>query len=145
MTVNIKWPVVAASNDFGLVASPADVDTGDSVQVESVTGGKKGLRVARYDLIPPEVLTALAEHYGRNCFDHGGKYTARNWEKGYPWAWSYRALQGHLCSFWKGEDVDQDSPSLHITAALWHCVALLYYSLHPKLYAQFDDRSKKGG
>ena len=114
------------------------------VQAESITGGKKGLRVARYDLIPAEVLEALATHYGKNAVTHGGKYAEENWKLGMPWSWNYRALLGHVFAFWVGEDIDKDSGSHHLTAVIWHAVALLYYSLNP-FYKQFDNRPKKGG
>ena len=43
--------------------------------VDEKTGGIKGQKLARFDLIPPEVEWALAEHYGRGCL----KYQDRNW------------------------------------------------------------------
>lgn len=111
----------------------------ETIFVTSETGGKKGLKVDRFDLIPPGVMRALARHYGINCKTHGGKYDEKNWEKAYPWSWSYRALMGHLDAFWCGEDVDPDGGQLHIISALWHCVALWYFSTVAK-YARFDDR-----
>lgn len=125
-------------------------DSGDVMEsvdevlvVESSTGGQKGLRLSRYDLIPPEVLTALAEHYGKNSITHGGKYEEENWKLGMPWSWNYRAMIGHAVAFWAGEDIDKDSGSYHLTAVMWHAVALLFYVMNP-FYKQFDNRPKKG-
>ena len=42
--------------------------------VDPVTGGEKGAKLARFDLIPPEATWALAEHYGKGC----AKYSDRN-------------------------------------------------------------------
>jgi len=88
--------------------------------VDPTTGGAKGSKLARFDLLPPDALYALAEHYGRGSL----KYEDRNWEKGYDWGLSYAALQRHLTQFWAGTDVDEETGGLHIIAAAWHCMAL---------------------
>lgn len=97
------------------------------------TGGQKGQKLARYDLIPPRALHALAEHYGRGA----KKYADRNWEKGVNWSLNFAALQRHLWAFWGGEDNDEEGNS-HLAAAMWHVAALIEYGhTHPGL----DDRS----
>lgn len=107
--------------------------------VTSDTGGQKGLKIDRFDLIPPGVLRALAKHYGINCKAHGGKYDSWNWTRGYKWSWSYGALMRHLDAFWRGEDIDPDGGQLHITAVLWHSAALWFFSTVAR-YSKFDDR-----
>ena len=92
--------------------------------VDEKTGGEKGSKVARFDLLPPDVMFDLAEHYGKNCIEHGGKYEARNWEKGYDWGLSFAALGRHLNAFKRGEDIDVDSGSSHMVSAAWHCLAV---------------------
>ncbi|MHA2642857.1 MAG: RNA-guided endonuclease TnpB family protein [bacterium JZ-2024 1] len=47
--------------------------------VNKITGGEKSQKDARFDLIPPAALWALAEHYGMGIL----KYAERNWERGY--------------------------------------------------------------
>lgn len=84
------------------------------------TGGQKGKKLARFDLIPPEALTALAEHFGRGA----EKYEDRNWERGYAWSLSFAAMMRHLWAFWGGEDIDPETGTPHIVCAMWHCAVL---------------------
>jgi hypothetical protein len=108
--------------------------TGEVRKVSS-TGGEKGSKPWRYDLIPVRPLRALAEHYGRGA----EKYSARNYERGYEWSLSYAALQRHLNAFWGGEDLDPETGTHHLSAAAWHCFTLYEFTLkHP----DFDDRPK---
>lgn len=101
--------------------------------VTSSTGGVKEIKLARFDLIPVDPLVLLAEHYGRGA----EKYAPRNWERGYDWSLSYASLNRHLLAFWGGEDVDEETGSLHLTAATWHAIALTEFHLK---HAEFDDR-----
>lgn len=106
---------------------------GGEIRSVSSTGGEKGTKLARYDLIPVYPLRCLAEHFGRGA----QKYADRNWERGYEWSKSYAALMRHLNAFWEGEDIDEETGSSHLAAAEWHCMALLEYTQsHP----EFDDR-----
>ena len=97
------------------------------------TGGEKGQKLARFDLVPVRPLTALAEHYGRGA----AKYADRNWEQGTDWSLNYAALMRHVTQWWNGEDEDADTGSHHLTAVAWHAFALLEFAVtHPEL----DDR-----
>lgn len=99
------------------------------------TGGEKGAKLARFDLIPTGPLWQLAECYGRGAT----KYEPRNYERGYLWSLSYAAAQRHLNQFWAGEDIDPETGTSHVIAAAWHCFALaLFMVTHPEK----DDRSK---
>ncbi len=101
--------------------------------VNEFTGGEKGVKVARYDLIPVEPLFALAKHYGYGA----EKYDDRNWEKGYDWSKSYAALQRHANAFWGGEDIDEESGNHHLVGVVFHAFALMEWAYtHPEL----DDR-----
>ena len=103
--------------------------------VDPKTGGMKGEKLARFDLLPPDILWELAEHYG-----HGSKkYGDRNMEKGYPWSKSFAACQRHLNQFWRGEDNDAEFGSLHLVAAAWHCFTMAWFLRHNK---GTDDRPK---
>jgi hypothetical protein len=108
----------------------------------SATGGEKGQKLARFDLIPADVEWLLAEHYGKNCKEHGGKYESRNWEKGYGWMLSIAACRRHLTAFLRGQNVDTDSGSLHLVAAAWHLFALIHFQINPGRYGRYDDRPK---
>ena len=124
--------------------------TGQEVRIISETGGAKGSKLARFDLLPWDALTLLAEHYGRGTF----KYDDRNWEKGYKWGLSFSALQRHLTAHWNGDiyDLDpylygvdaegeplfteaeirampDDQKVLHITAVMWHAACLTAFFL----------------
>lgn len=90
---------------------------------DPVTGAEKGRKLARYDLIPAEALELLAKHYGIG----GQKYADRNWEAGYPWSWSFAAMMRHAWAFWRGENIDAETESLHLIAVAWHALALVTF------------------
>ena len=103
--------------------------------VDEKTGAAKGVKLARFDLIPPKCIWELAEHYGKGSI----KYADRNWEKGYDWSKSYGALGRHLLLFWMGEDIDQETGSHHLIAVAWHAFCLrTFFETHPEL----DSRPK---
>jgi hypothetical protein len=93
--------------------------------VDPETGGAKGSKLARFDLLPYDALTLVAEHYGKGAT----KYEDRNWEKGYDWGLSMAALQRHLAAFWSGEDVDEETGSFHLQAVVFHALALLTFQI----------------
>lgn len=68
----------------------------------SSTGGQKGVKIERFDLIPVGPLTELAIHFGRGAT----KYDAHQWRVGYEWSKSYSAIQRHSTAFWAGYDYD---------------------------------------
>lgn len=105
----------------------------EEVRTTSSTGGQKGVKVERYDLVPVEALRQLAEHYGRGA----AKYDDNQYRKGYEFSKSYAAMQRHLNQWWGGEDNDEELGSSHLVAAAWHCFTLLtFMEEHP----EFDDR-----
>lgn len=107
------------------------------VRTTSSTGGEKGVKVERYDLIPVEALATVAELYGKGA----EKYSAHNWRQGYEWSKSYAALQRHANAFWRGEDIDPDPQTQlpHMAAVVFHALTLLtFMTEHPG----FDDRFK---
>lgn len=96
------------------------------------TGGAKGQKLARFDLVPTRPLVALAEHFGYGA----EKYEPRNWERGVDWSLNYAALMRHITAWWGGADLDEEGHS-HLAAAMWHCCVLIEYAqTHPEL----DDR-----
>ena len=92
---------------------------------DETTGGEKGRKLYRYDLIPGDALHELALHYGLGST----KYEDRNWERGYPWSLSFGALQRHAWAFWRGEDIDPEVGTSHATAAAWHALNLEAFRL----------------
>lgn len=103
------------------------------VRVTSETGGQKGQKEARYDLLPAVPLRTVAELFGKGA----QKYEERNWERGYEWSLSFAALNRHLWQFWNGEDIDEELGKPHLAAVIFHALALLEFSTtHP----EFDNR-----
>lgn len=103
------------------------------VRTISSTGGEKGTKPERYDLIPVEALAIVAQLYGNGA----AKYEAHNWRRGYEWSKSYAALQRHANAFWRGEDIDEEMGLPHLAAVVFHALALLtFMSEQP----EFDDR-----
>lgn len=132
-----RKPVVEADDTTVDVVPVENSRNGAEVRTVSSTGGEKGQKLARFDLIPVGPLTELAKHYGRGA----RKYADRNWEKGYEWSKNYAALQRHLFAFWDGEDIDEETGTPHIVAVAWHAFALAeFMNTHP----EFDDRPKRG-
>lgn len=94
--------------------------------VDPVTGGEKGQKINRYDLIPPEFEDALAMHYGAGA----QKYADRNWERGYAWGLSLRACRSHLNLWQRGERSDPETGTHHLICAIWHLVSLYMFDLY---------------
>jgi hypothetical protein len=100
----------------------------------SSTGGQKGVKPERWDLIPWEELAEVARLYAYGAT----KYADRNWEKGYEWGKSFAALQRHILAWWDGEDNDPEHGLSHLTSVVFHALALMRFRQYP----QFDDRPK---
>lgn len=135
--------------------------TSAEVRTTSKTGGEKGVKLQRFDLIPVGSLTALAEHFGKGAM----KYDDHQWRRGYEWSKSYSAIQRHLTAFWGGEDYDRCPPSgvgctyvtakgeefrqltfdtcynhtgsHHMVAVAWHAFVLLEFI---ERFPEHDDR-----
>jgi len=106
--------------------------------VDSRTGGSKGSKLARFDLIPPEAHEELANVFGAGT----EKYEDRNWEKGYAWGLSVAALERHL-THWKcgrswdtadGTKTGGREPGIHtgrhhLMQVAWHAYVLFTFEL----------------
>lgn len=105
------------------------IDESEVRMTDPETGGQKGTKLARFDLLPVGPITALAEHYGAGA----KKYDDRNWELGYDWSLSFAALNRHLWAWWGGEDIDEETGGHHLVAVAWHAMALLEFAkTHPE-------------
>lgn len=101
--------------------------------VDTETGGMKGSKLARFDMIPADVLWELAEHYGKGEAKYPSDETGQpNWQRGYSWRLSVAALERHLNLWKQGEDLDDETGSSHLIAALWHVIALRWFQIHGK-------------
>lgn len=141
--IPVWWPAdlftLVKVDEMPVVAGPGR-KVGDSLFSEDATftpdettGGVKGAKACRYDLVPVRPLAEVAAVLGQGA----AKYSENNWRKGYDWGKSYAAAQRHMNRFWAGEKVDPDS-GLHPLA---HAIANLMFLIeftesHPEL----DDR-----
>lgn len=101
--------------------------------VNEATGGMKGRKDERFELLPWEELAEVARLYGFGA----SKYEDRNWERGYDWSLSFGALHRHAAAFWRGEEVDPESGCSHMASVVFHALALMRFArAHPEL----DDR-----
>jgi hypothetical protein len=102
-------------------------------QTDTVTGGEKGSKLQRYELIPVAPLEEVAKLYGTGA----AKYAERNWERGYSWSLSYASLQRHSAAFWDGESLDEETGRHHLASVIFHAMALMEFELKG---AGTDDR-----
>lgn len=131
------------------------------VRSMSSTGGQKGVKLERHDLIPVESLADLARHFGRGA----QKYAAHQWRNGYEWSKGHNALMRHQTAWWNGEDYDVCPPdgngcsfvthegkdyepqepntcynhigSHHLDAVMWHSFVLKEFT---RTHPEHDDR-----
>lgn len=96
------------------------------IRVTSETGGQKGRKPQRMDLLPPEALLSLSEVYGMGA----EKYDDHNYLKGYDWSLSFGALLRHVMAAEKGEWLDAESGLPHVMHAAWHCFTLFLFEKH---------------
>lgn len=91
--------------------------------VDPDTGGEKGQKPERMDLIPVWPLQELSRVYGYGA----RKYADNNWRLGYDWGLSYAAMLRHITQFWAGESYDQESGVHHMASAAFHAFALMEF------------------
>lgn len=85
--------------------------------------GVKGVKYARFDLIPPEAAWYEALVYGKGA----EKYAERNWEMGYEWGKTIAALERHIQLFKAGEELDEESGLPHMAHARWHTGVIITF------------------
>lgn len=130
-----RW-VASTASKRGKKAITTISTTSLETRAKSISGGEKGRKAERHSLIPLGPLDEIARVY-----DYGSrKYDDHNWRKGYPWSWSYDALQRHLRAFWGNQELDLESGLPHLAHAAFHILALLEWS---KTKPEMDDRYRK--
>lgn len=93
---------------------------------DPVTGGQKGSKPERFDLLPWDALEEVARLYGRGA----DKYEDRNWEKGYGFHLSMAALMRHLVKFWQHrKDYDDETKCHHLASVVFHALTMLTFVL----------------
>lgn len=125
--------VEAGSHGRDPLATPGEVRVTDPE-----TGGQKGRKPERWDLMPYAALDELARVYAFGA----EKYSAHNYLRGYAWSLSLGALQRHVSQWAQGRDRDEETGLHHLAHAAWHCLALLMFDRHD---LGTDDRWQPGG
>ena len=118
-----------------------DAPSTGEVRTVSESGGEKGVKPERYDLLPKPALDALSRVYAYGAT----KYDDHNWRRGYEWSKSYAAAQRHLTAFWDGETNDPESGLPHVAHAMFHMAALLTWLEGDGEGGQYDDRYRAKG
>ncbi len=102
------------------------LSTGEVRKVDPKTGGEKGQKIRRYDLIPAFSQDQDALVYGAGA----KKYADDNWRLGYSWRLSLGALRRHLARWQSGEKYDAEltelagEPVTHLACVRWHAATL---------------------
>lgn len=122
--------------DLDMLKESVKLMDGGAKLTVSETGGQKGSKEARYDLIPVQPLEYLARLYGKGA----EKYDDNNWAKGYDWKFSYAAMQRHANQFWGGEDNDPEMGLPHLASVAWHAFTMMYFMEN---YPEYDSRLKE--
>lgn len=114
-------------------------------RVTSETGGAKGRKLARFDLIPQDSLQEIAEHFGKGAekYAPNPETGLDNWRHGYPWSLSYGAMLRHASAALGGEDIDEETGSKHLAAVAWHAITLMHQMNTPGMREKFDDRQDR--
>lgn len=91
------------------------------------TGGSKEESQARFDLVPPDALAALARVYGYGESKYPSGADGPNYLRGYPFHLSIASVERHIQKFKAGEDIDPESGLPHLAHAAWHCFTLMAF------------------
>lgn len=115
--------------------------TGEVVTTSS-SGGRKGVKPQRYDLLPKAALDGIAEvlAFGAAKYSTPEASGAHNWRKGYEWSKSYAAAMRHLTAHWDGETLDPESGLPHLAHAGCHITFMLTWLTEQGEGGLFDDR-----
>src|SRR5688572_25513227 len=87
------------------------------------TGGSKGSKPSRMDLLPPLVLDEDARVYGMGA----AKYSPTNYLRGFDWSLSVAALLRHINEWQQGNSYDEESGLHHLSHARWHLATLMLF------------------
>jgi len=119
--------------DAGKLGQDPASTSGEVRVINSKTGGQKGSKAQRMDLLPWRELMEVAELYAAGA----EKYEPHNWRRGFDWSLGFAAMMRHAGLFWEGEDYDQETGKHHLTSVVFHALELLYFAKH---YPELDDR-----
>jgi len=92
-------------------------DSGERLEHSTGSVREPNKNKLRYDLIPPECIKRMAQHYQAGAL----KYSERNWEKGLPLMDTYASLMRHVMAWAEGK-TDED----HLAAIVWNAFCLMF-------------------
>ena len=123
--------------DFTRLVDEAYVGDPDEHTRASDSGGKKGRKLAEIGWVDPLALDELAKvaGYGAGKYEDGYNYL-----KGFPYSWSYNALQRHANAHWGGEDKDPETDLYHAAQVAWHALCQVSFLVRG---IGTDDRPKR--
>jgi hypothetical protein len=104
---------------------------------DPVTGGEKGMKDERFELLPWAALMEVARVYGYGA----KKYAEHNWRKGYKWSLSLGAMLRHIALYATGESYDKESGRHHMGHVAFHCLTLITFEQEG---LGSDDRVREG-
>jgi len=113
-------------------------DTTEYIVDES--GARKGVKNARFDLIPPEALSEIAAVYGYGEKKYPSKNGKPNYMNGFRYMLLIGAMLRHVFRWVAGEDYDKETGIHHLAHAAWYPLTLMTYQFHK---IGTDDRYKK--
>lgn len=108
---------------------------------DPTTGGQKGQKIERFDLVPAGARRALARVFGVG----GLKYDDNNWRKGYSWSLGDGALNRHLTLWEDGQSYDDETGSHHLIQVAWHAFVLYTFETLGLGKDDLPDRQEKFG
>lgn len=127
LSLNTDGAALDFEESFRAAVAP-NYSHGEREVVDPKTGGRKGFKKfdhgkARYDLIPPFPLEALARLYAVGA----RKYGAENWRKGTDYSRYFSAAMRHLYAWRRGERFDVENREEHLTAVLFCVITLMEF------------------
>lgn len=124
------WESSGANQCNDVWSPPADTET---IVTDPVTGGSKGSKPVRLDLLPAGALQEVGRVYGYGA----NKYAPHNWRRGYAWSLSLAAMHRHIMAFQGGQDNDPESGYHHLAHAVFHALTLMTFG---EERPELDDR-----
>lgn len=108
--------------------------TGETRVVNETTGGEKGTKPQRMELLPFDVLMRdVSPLYAFGAT----KYADHNWRHGFDWSLSFGAMMRHASEFWSGVEKDEETGCSPLASVVFHALALLHFEY---AYPELDDR-----
>lgn len=92
----------------------------------------------RVDLVPADVIEALAEVLGHACTKRVPPYPERNWERGMKWSNVVASLERHLLDVKLGREFDPSGTGLR-SSALLLCNAVFLCAFDIRGLQHLDD------